>query len=147
MDFLTSPTFAVSGLELEAETNQVVFWGADFTAVKEVKDGLYRLDLVTKTTDCLIEPGLMKISFAYWYGEKILTAMSDGEKYGAGETPKLFLVDPQTKAQTLFNDNDATFGNAVGTDCAFGGRRDEEGCGHGFLCRDDRCRSYAAVSL
>ena len=84
VDFLTSPTFAVSGLELEAETNQVVFWGADFTAVKEVKDGLYRLDLVTKTTDCLIEPGLMKISFAYWYGEKILTAMSDGEKYGAG---------------------------------------------------------------
>ena len=132
VDFLTSPTFAVSGLELEAETNQVVFWGADFTAVKEVKDGLYRLDLVTKTTDCLIEPGLMKISFAYWYGEKILTAMSDGEKYGAGETPKLFLVDPQTKAQTLFNDNDATFGNAVGTDCAFGGSAMKKAAGTDF---------------
>ena len=121
VDFLTSPTFAVSGLELEAETNQVVFWGADFTTVKEVKDGLYRLDLTTKTIDCLIEPGQMKISFTQGYCGAILAAMSDGEKYGAGETPKLYLIDPQTKARTLFNDNDATFGNAVGTDCAFGG--------------------------
>ena len=121
VDFLTAPTFAVSGLELEAETNQVVFWGADFTAVKEVKDGLYRLDLTTKTIDCLIEPGQMKISFAQGYCGAILAAMSAGGKYGAGETPKLYLIDPQTKARTLFNDNDATFGNAVGTDCAFGG--------------------------
>ena len=132
VDFLTAPTFAVSGLDLDADTNCVVFWGAEFAAVKEVKDGLYVYNLNDKKMSCLIEPGKMQISFAHWRKNGILCAMSDGVRYGAGETPKLFLIDPQTKAQTLLNDNDATFGNAVGTDCAFGASSTRKVAGEDF---------------
>lgn len=121
VEFLTAPQFHVSRFDIDEKGQKAVYTGALFTVVKEVKEGVYWMDLDEKQPHCAVPPQTMQLSFALWCSDQILTAMSSGEVYGAGETPQLYLVDPDSGKQTLWNANQDTFGNAVSTDCSLGG--------------------------
>ncbi len=121
VEFLTEETMMVAGSALKGD--QLLYWGADFTQVREVRNGLYHLDLTQRTVRCLIEPGQLQLDFALWLENDALAAVSDGKRYGAGETPVLMRIRTDTAERMLWNDNRDTFGNAVGTDCAYGSSR------------------------
>ena len=95
--------------------------GAPFVTIRQPKEGLYRIDLDTLESHCLLEPGQFSIAEIQWLSKtQILAAMSDQKRYGAVENPFFYTLDAQTGKRELLAENEESLGSALGSDCQYG---------------------------
>ncbi|WP_279122237.1 alpha/beta hydrolase family protein [Holdemania filiformis] len=118
---LCEPQFHVSRAVVSPDHNHLAISGAPFVKVRQPKEGLYRMDLDTLESHCLLEPGQFAISEIQWLSEtQILAAMSDQKRYGAVENPFFYTLDAHTGKRKLLAENEESLGSALGSDCQYG---------------------------
>ena len=118
---LCEPQFHVSRAVVSPDHNHLAISGAPFVTIRQPKEGLYRMDLNTLKSDCLLEPGQFSIAEIQWLSEtQILAAMSDQKRYGAVENPFFYTLDAHTGKRELLAENEESLGSALGSDCQYG---------------------------
>lgn len=131
---LCDPQFQTSRAVLSPNRKELLVSGAPFVTVRQVKEGLYRIDLDSQKMQCLLSPGQFAIAEMQWLSDdQMLVAMSDQKRYGAVENPYFYRLDRQTGQLELICENEESLGSAVGSDCQYGSGKQSQQHSLGFL--------------
>ena len=121
---ITPELFDLMGAAYCEKTAQLVYTGVEFDTMRPNLPGVYRYDVKTGETVCLMPEETMEVGALAFCGDRlVLTACSHKGKTIA-QMQDLYTMDTATGALTLLHAGELTYGNPVGTDCRFAGSAD-----------------------
>ena len=122
---LTDPWYHVEGYTLSEDRRRAVCWGQEYHDVRMIMPGLSVIDLSTGENKELIPPGVWRVEYADFLGDKVLMCATQGKKYKLSENPNFYLVDCKTGEITTYCEVDVMAkGLGAASDCRYGGGYD-----------------------
>lgn len=126
LEALTDEYMDVGSYNLNSEKTTVVFTGQTYENKALLKNTVYIYDIQSKKTIQLTPKD--KISYEYVdfiNPENIICTGNEGKRYGLNENERFYLININSKEQTLLTpDLETSLWNSVGSDCRYGGSED-----------------------
>jgi dipeptidyl aminopeptidase/acylaminoacyl peptidase len=123
LEALTEEYMDVGSINLNKDRTKIVFTGQTYENKEPLKNAIYICDLKSRDITQLTASD----EFSYGYvdfinDETIICTGSEGKRYGLNENSKFYIININTKEQTLITpDFETSLWNSVGSDCRYGG--------------------------
>ena len=117
----TTPLFNTIQARYVPDKNKILLAGQEFRDLKLVQNGIYVYDMASGETECLMQPGILRV---YWLDELAgyaVFAASDMKTHGMYENPKFYRVPVQGGRVELLADYDRSISDMLVTDNKFDG--------------------------
>ena len=98
----------------------LLYCAASHTGLRSLDNGIYLYDCTARSVRTLLEPGLLRVTNALFWGDSILVLGSDGARYGRNQTVVFYRLNPADGALSLFADYDRGVGSGVASDARLG---------------------------
>ena len=98
----------------------LLYCAASHTGLRSLDNGIYLYDCTARSVRTLLEPGLLRVTNALFWGDSILVLGSDGAKYGRNQTVVFYRLNPVDGSLSLFADYDRGVGSGVASDARLG---------------------------
>ena len=108
---------------------QIVYSSVRFDTLRPMLAGVYRYDLASGETTCLLEEGRMEIGHMAFVGEELVVTACSHEGKTIAQMLDLYRMDWRTGEMYLLYAGELSMGNAVGTDCRFAESPAFQACG------------------
>ena len=117
---------AVTGMEqdvtcFDCGEGQLLYCAVSHTGLRSLDNGIYLYGCATGSVQTLLEPGMLRVTNALFWGDSILVLGSDGAKYGRNQTVVFYRLNPADGSLSLFADHDRGVGSGVASDARLGG--------------------------
>ena len=105
-------------LDFKVQDGKIAYVANRFQNKQELKPGAFVYDIAARTTQTLLPPGELRLSFIDFWDGGFIVKGSHGKDYGNGEFAKFYTI--QDGNVSLFCDIDEASGNLTNSDCRYG---------------------------
>lgn len=121
LEALTSETFQVGEVKLNAQKTEIVYTGADFKDVQTLQEDVWWMNLETRHTQKLTPEPFFSYGIGFAGDQYIYYCGKDMQDYGINQNPEVYLYHIDDKTSRCLSPGwDRSIGNSVGTDCRYG---------------------------
>ena len=118
---ISPETMNLAGFEILDD--KVFYFGMPREGKPSFETVMYLYDRASGESITVRDDRVYSVTGSAKLGGRLVLAMSDRREFGLNQDPYLYLVDPETGAETLLTKRKIMLGNATASDCRLGGGR------------------------
>lgn len=125
LEAITEEYMDVSCYNLSRDKRSIAFIGQTYKNKASLKNAVYLYEIESKKIEQLTQGEKLSYDYVDFINtENIICTASLGDRYGLNENERFYLIDIESKVQTLLTpEYETSLWNSVGSDCRYGSSR------------------------